>query len=161
MQFLIKMKEEEGRFIELVAVGLSVASFMPMGSSTWALRAQDLPGVLTVLSVMLSSSKNFKTLKRKRHLFNHIRGIQTKLEDPAYAFSEFLSNLDLSLREELEEVFLQEELLWIQKSSLYWLCLGDPNTHDYQTKALIHRKRNSISQLKNQEEVWLKDEQKV
>ncbi|KAI9113713.1 hypothetical protein K1719_014964 [Acacia pycnantha] len=82
--------------------------------------------------------------KRKRCLLNRIKGIQTKLEDPAYVSSIFLSNLDMSLKEEFEDVCFQEELLWIQKSSSDWLCLGDHNTHYYQTKALIRKKKKEI-----------------
>ncbi|KAI9101565.1 hypothetical protein K1719_023809 [Acacia pycnantha] len=96
---------------------------------------------------------------RKRRLFNRIRGIQLKLEDYAFTDSEFLHDLDLSLQEELEEVCFQEELLWIQKSSSDWICLGDRNTRYYQMKTLMRRKRNCISQLKNQDGEWLSDEQ--
>ncbi|KAI9125777.1 hypothetical protein K1719_003195 [Acacia pycnantha] len=99
--------------------------------------------------------------KRKRSLLNRINGIQTRLEDPAYVPSEFLSNLDTTLKEEFEDVCFQEELLWIQKSSSDWLCLGDRNTHYYQTKALIRKKRNRITQLKNSDGVWLTDEQSL
>ncbi|KAI9107936.1 hypothetical protein K1719_020809 [Acacia pycnantha] len=96
--------------------------------------------------------------KRKRRLLNRIRGIQIRLEDPGFASSDFLTDLDISLKEELEDVCFQEELLWIQKSSSDWLCLGDRNTRYYQLKALMRRKRNSIKQLKNPDGVWILEE---
>ncbi|KAI9126211.1 hypothetical protein K1719_002632 [Acacia pycnantha] len=93
--------------------------------------------------------------KRKRRLFNRIGGVQTKLEDPTYFPSDFLIDLESSLKLELEEVCFQEELLWIQKSSSDWTCLGDRNTHYFHTKALMRRKRNRISQLKSSDYTWL------
>ncbi|KAI9082461.1 hypothetical protein K1719_035604 [Acacia pycnantha] len=96
--------------------------------------------------------------RRKRKLLNRIRGIQIRLEDPSNPSLDFLSDLDTSLREELEEVCFQEELLWIQKSSSDWLCLGDRNTHYYQMKARIRRKKNSILRLKNQNGDWVTNE---
>ncbi|KAI9116925.1 hypothetical protein K1719_011924 [Acacia pycnantha] len=63
--------------------------------------------------------------KRKRKLFRRINGIQSKLEDQFDAPFNFLLDLETSLREDLEDVCFQEELLWLQKSSSEWICLGD------------------------------------
>ncbi|KAI9086687.1 hypothetical protein K1719_031281 [Acacia pycnantha] len=97
--------------------------------------------------------------KRKHRLLNRIQGIQSKLEDPDNTFADSLSNLEMSLKEELEEVCFQEELLWLQKSSSEWICLGDRNTHYYHLKALIRRRRNRISQLKNHDGLWLTNDE--
>ncbi|KAI9113694.1 hypothetical protein K1719_014945 [Acacia pycnantha] len=95
--------------------------------------------------------------KRKRRLFSCINGIQTRLELNHDSCSDFLVDLEISLREDLEEVCFQEELLWLQKSSSDWMCLGDRNTNYYHLKALIRRKRNYVSQLKLPDGTWLKD----
>ncbi|KAI9080552.1 hypothetical protein K1719_037518 [Acacia pycnantha] len=92
--------------------------------------------------------------KRKRCLLRRLKGIQSKLEDQPEASFDFLSDLETSLREDLEEVCFQEELLWLQKSSSEWLCLGDRNTSYYHMKALVRRKRNYISQLKRADGSW-------
>ncbi|KAI9099052.1 hypothetical protein K1719_024819 [Acacia pycnantha] len=90
--------------------------------------------------------------RRKRKLFRRINGLQSKLEAPSVLPSDFLVDLEVSLREELEEVCFQEELLWLQKSSSEWICLGDRNNYYYHLKALMRKKRNHVSQLKNSEE---------
>ncbi|KAI9076521.1 hypothetical protein K1719_041507 [Acacia pycnantha] len=96
--------------------------------------------------------------QRKRKLLNRIRGIQTRLENFPNNTSDFLSDLDLSLREEFENICFQEELLWLQKSSSEGICLGDRNTHYYHMKALIRRKKNRITHLKDKNGVWMEDE---
>ncbi|KAI9084010.1 hypothetical protein K1719_034006 [Acacia pycnantha] len=96
--------------------------------------------------------------KRKRRLFRRISGIQSKLENCPESCSDFLSDLESSLREELEDVCFQEELLWLQKSSSDWVCLGDRNTGYYHLKALIRRKRNCVSQLKLSDGTWSSSE---
>ncbi|KAI9077148.1 hypothetical protein K1719_040970 [Acacia pycnantha] len=99
--------------------------------------------------------------RRKRRLFRRLNGIQTKLENSPDASSTFLSDLETSLREEMEEVCFQEELLWLQKSSSDWLCLGDRNTNYYHMKALIRKKRNFISQLKSSDGSWITEEDQL
>ncbi|KAI9074704.1 hypothetical protein K1719_043358 [Acacia pycnantha] len=99
--------------------------------------------------------------RRKRRLFRRLNGIQTKLENSPDASSTFLSDLETSLREEMEEVCFQEELLWLQKSSSDWLCLGDRNTNYYHMKALIRKKRNFISQLKSSDGSWINEEDQL
>ncbi|KAI9128927.1 hypothetical protein K1719_000410 [Acacia pycnantha] len=95
--------------------------------------------------------------KRKRRLFSRINGIQSRLELNPDSCSDFLVDLEISLREDLEEVCFQEELLWLQKPSSDWMCLGDRNTNYYHLKALIRRKRNYVFQLKLPDGTWLKD----
>ncbi|KAI9113563.1 hypothetical protein K1719_015490 [Acacia pycnantha] len=92
-----------------------------------------------------------------RSLFRRINGLQAKLEDHSNALSNFLMDLEISLREDLEEVCFQEELLWMQKSSSEWICLGDRNTNYYNMKAFLRRKKNSISGLKQSDGSWLSD----
>ena len=94
--------------------------------------------------------------RKKRQLLRRLQGTQKKLD--TQPFSPFLLNLERSLQEDLEETCFQEELLWIQKSSSDWVCLGDRNTSYYQTKALIRKSRNRISQLQNDDGTWLNDE---
>ncbi|KAI9089132.1 hypothetical protein K1719_029411 [Acacia pycnantha] len=96
--------------------------------------------------------------KRKRWIFRRINGIQSKLELHPDAPSDFLIDLEMSLREYLEDVCFQEELLWIQKSSSDWVCLGDRNTGYYHLKALMHRKRNQVSRLKLSDGTSLEDD---
>ncbi|KAI9081455.1 hypothetical protein K1719_036601 [Acacia pycnantha] len=95
--------------------------------------------------------------QRKRKLLRRLNGIQTKLELHPDASSDFLLDLEVSLREDLEEVCFQEKLLWLQKSSSDWVCLGDRNTGYYHLKALLRKKRNYVSQLKISDGTWLRE----
>ncbi|KAI9128619.1 hypothetical protein K1719_000102 [Acacia pycnantha] len=98
---------------------------------------------------------------RKRRLLNRINGIQSKLELNPNDPSDFLVDLEASLREELEDVCFQEELLWLQKSSSDWVCLGDRNTGYYHLKALMRKNRNCITRLKFSDGTWLEDEDQL
>ncbi|KAI9078096.1 hypothetical protein K1719_040021 [Acacia pycnantha] len=96
--------------------------------------------------------------RRKRRLLSRIKGLQVRLENPCTDPSDALFNLESSLRDELEDVCFQEELLWLQKSSSEWICLGDRNTHYYHLKALLRRKKNHIIKLKNSAGSWMTDD---
>ena len=80
-------------------------------------------------------------LQRKRVLEARINGIQRNLE---HWDSLALMRLDLELRSEYEEVLVQEELLWFQKSRENWAQLGDQNTKFFHTQTLVRRKKNKI-----------------
>ncbi|KAI9079071.1 hypothetical protein K1719_038979 [Acacia pycnantha] len=95
---------------------------------------------------------------RKRRLLNRLNGIQSKLELNPNAPLDFLVDLEASLREELEDVCFQEELLWLQKSSSDRVCLGDRNTSYYHLKALMRKNRNCVTRLKLPDGTWLEDE---
>ncbi|KAI9119509.1 hypothetical protein K1719_009385 [Acacia pycnantha] len=97
--------------------------------------------------------------QRKRILLHRLNGIQSSIENRPNAPSDFLIDLETSLGEDLEEVCFQEELLWLQKSSSEWLCLGDRNTKYYHTKALIRKKRNHFSQLRNMDGDWISNDE--
>ncbi|KAI9072256.1 hypothetical protein K1719_045784 [Acacia pycnantha] len=98
---------------------------------------------------------------RKRKLFRKLHGIQRKIEIYPDGRHDFLKDLEISLREDLENVCFQEELLWLQKSSSDWVCLGDRNTSYYHLKALMRRKRNYLSQLKLSDGSWLSNEDQL
>ena len=85
--------------------------------------------------IQVWNSKTFGGIgHRKRKLFRRLNGIQFKIELRPDARHNFLKDLEVSLREDLENVCFQEELLWLQKSSSDAICLGDRNTSYYHTK---------------------------
>ncbi|CAI9114900.1 OLC1v1015718C1 [Oldenlandia corymbosa var. corymbosa] len=71
--------------------------------------------------------------QRKKKLRARLEGAQRNLQ---YYQTERLVQLERSLREELEEVLLQEELLMIQKSQRDWSLFGDRNTAFYHRKGM-------------------------
>ena len=58
-----------------------------------------------------------------------------------------LMQLDLDLQKEYDEVMVQEELFWYQKSKENWVQFRDQNTKFFYTQILVRRKRNRIHGL--------------
>lgn len=68
-----------------------------------------------------------------------------------------LLKLEQWLKEELELVLAQEELLWFQKSREKWITLGDRNTKFFHTTTFIRRQRNCINRLITANGEWIED----
>lgn len=62
---------------------------------------------------------------KKRHIVLKIANVQRMMD---LSGSNWLTQVDLNLRQELENVLHHEELLWKQKERCDWLHLGDRNT---------------------------------
>ena len=70
---------------------------------------------------------------RKRRILARLRRVQKALEtNPRRS----LSKLEMKLKQDLEEVLTQEEILWLQKSHKEWLIQGDRNTSYFHQKHL-------------------------
>lgn len=63
--------------------------------------------------------------------------------------SKSLTRLELSLKQELEEVVDQEESFWHQKSRKDWILHGDRKTTFFHKKTLTRRRRNRITAIKD------------
>ncbi|KAH1056596.1 hypothetical protein J1N35_034661 [Gossypium stocksii] len=83
---------------------------------------------------------------RKRDLLKKFANVQ-KLRD--LFGSLHLNQVDLALRQELESVLYQEELLWKQKVMCDWLKFGDRNIKFFHTRMLQRRKNNHITTIHN------------
>jgi hypothetical protein len=55
--------------------------------------------------------------------------------------------LEQQLRAEFEEVHMQLEIFWHQRSCLNWISYGDRNTRFFHIAATIRRRRNQIVSL--------------
>ncbi|KAG8480634.1 hypothetical protein CXB51_025228 [Gossypium anomalum] len=75
--------------------------------------------------------------------------------------SAFLSQVEIEVREDLENVLYHEEILWRQKARCDWLTLGDRNTKFFHTRTLRRRKQNQITVLKNDLGEWIMDEEQL
>ncbi|XP_024042959.1 uncharacterized protein LOC112099735 [Citrus clementina] len=93
--------------------------------------------------------------QRKRRLLAWINGIQATLEKYS---SRSLMHLEARLRNELETVMSQEEILWLQKSRKDWLLHGDRNTNFFHQKTITRRRRNRIEAIRESSGNWLYDE---
>lgn len=83
---------------------------------------------------------------KKKKLLERIEGIKKNL---VVNFHNGLRKLDIKLRKELEEILYQEELLWFQKSREQWIKSGDRNTSYYHSSTIVHRARNKVETLRD------------
>lgn len=66
-----------------------------------------------------------------------------------------LLKLQKQLWLELDDVLLQESILWAQKARCDWQIFGDSNTKFFHQKANGRRKRNFIGALRNADGDWI------
>ncbi|XP_075475200.1 uncharacterized protein LOC142505939 [Primulina tabacum] len=84
--------------------------------------------------------------RNKRRLIARIEGIQKILNIRP---NRGLIKLEKRLRDDLDTVLQQEELLWCQKSREEWIILGDRNTKFYHASTLARRSRIRIGSLQD------------
>lgn len=95
--------------------------------------------------------------KQKKRLQLRLEGVQKVLishTTPA------ILKLKRRLREERNEVLLQEEIVWQQKAKIDWLKYGDRNTKFFHTATLTRKRRNRIDVLLDKQGAWVEDEKK-
>lgn len=144
-----------------LAPWLTHHEFAPMVSASWDQEASLSHNLAQFTSA--ATKWNMETFgeigKKKRKLLARLAGLRRRLHE--LPFSQFLIDLEQSLAEELEELCFQEELLWAQKATSEWICLGDRNTSFYHAKAVIRRRRNNILQLKSSDGDWISEDQSL
>ena len=96
--------------------------------------------------------------QRKRRLMARINGIQATLEKYS---SRSLMRLEARLRNELEMMMSQEEILWLQKSQKDWLLHGDRNTNFFHQKTIARKRRNIIKVIRDSSRNCLYDEEDI
>lgn len=94
------------------------------------------------------------TGKRKRRILARLRGIQKCMTTHG---SDGLFRLEKKLKKELEEILIQEELEWYQKSREDWICSGDRNTKFYHASATIRKNHSKIRGLRTSEGIWIEE----
>ncbi|XP_024043217.1 uncharacterized protein LOC112099919 [Citrus clementina] len=62
---------------------------------------------------------------------------------------------------QIENLLMDEETYWRQRSRVEWLKEGDRNTKFFYSKALAPMKKNMIWGVLNQQNVWVEDEEEV
>ncbi|KAH1039357.1 hypothetical protein J1N35_041100 [Gossypium stocksii] len=95
---------------------------------------------------------------KKRHLVHKIDNIQSRMD---FSGLNCFSQVDLSLRQELENVLHHEELFWKQKARCDWLHLGDRNTKFFHSRAILKRKSNRITAIRNNDGEWIFDPETI
>ncbi|XP_075633611.1 uncharacterized protein LOC142606095 [Castanea sativa] len=95
---------------------------------------------------------------RKKRLLARLRGIQVALSTHP---NNFLVELERQLRSEFHDISKIEEEFWAMKSRITWLVEGDKNTSFYHTLALVRRRRNRISCLKDRVGNWIQGDREI
>lgn len=93
--------------------------------------------------------------RRKRHLQARIKGVHNQLD--RYPYADLIS-LEKDLQNQYNQVLIEEELLWYQKSREKWVKFGNKNTRFFHTQTVIRRRRNMIFWL-NIDGIWCTDEE--
>ena len=63
--------------------------------------------------------------------------------------------LENDLQTELSKWLLRSKVVWRQKSRELWLKLGDKNSKFFHLSTIIHRRRNNIDAINNEEGTWI------
>ncbi|KAI9124756.1 hypothetical protein K1719_004083 [Acacia pycnantha] len=66
-------------------------------------------------------------------------------------------DLQVAIWRELEDVLLQESLIWAQKARAEWFVFDDRNTRYFHARANRRRKSQRIEAIKNSEGTWVYD----
>ncbi|XP_061363415.1 uncharacterized protein LOC133307011 [Gastrolobium bilobum] len=66
-----------------------------------------------------------------------------------------LEQLHRSLWQELNTIYIQEELTWYQHSRCKWLAFGDKNSKFFHSTTVARIRKNKVKCLKNEEGVWV------
>jgi ribonuclease HI len=116
-------------------------------------------------------SKKLKSTKSalKHWNYNHFGNIQKRI---AYSLSQLdhiqqsppsASSFDqeILLQHSLDNLLIQEESLWRNKSRETWLTCKDLNTKFFHTSTIIKRRRNAIDFLKLPSGVWSNERQEI
>ncbi|XP_074318309.1 uncharacterized protein LOC141655112 [Silene latifolia] len=91
---------------------------------------------------------------KKRSLERRLLGVQRKLASngPNYIFK-----YELKLKQQLDAVLREEEILWFQKSRMEAICDGDRNTRLFHLSTIIRRKHNRIEGFQDSLGNWTWD----
>nr|GLL39690.1 uncharacterized protein LOC109163410 [Ipomoea trifida] len=122
--------------------------YKTLWNNVWNDPNRDL---LSTIAEVTSQSKEWNKnvfgniFKRKANLQARIKGVQ---ESVYYPNSKGLQVLENKLIAKLDQVLVEEELLWFQKSRRQWVQDGDRNTAFYHKSTLIRRNKARIRMLK-------------
>ncbi|KAI9116206.1 hypothetical protein K1719_013136 [Acacia pycnantha] len=92
---------------------------------------------------------------RKKLLLRRLDGISRVVA--RYGLLPKYEALQLHLWKELEDVLLQESLIWAQKARAEWSVYGDRNTRYFHARANRRRKSQHIEAIKDNEGSWVYD----
>lgn len=162
---LLQLKPEEGkplgtRPFQFLASWLTHRNFLSWAEATWIWNG-NLTNSLKQFSVkLLAWNKDTfgNIFMRKKRCTNRLEGVQRSL---ATRVTTRLLRLEEKLKKELNEILVQEEMLWKQKSRIEWLKEGDRNTKFFHTTMLIRRRRNRVDALLDDNGEWVTEKEQL
>ncbi|KAL8141078.1 hypothetical protein V2J09_007099 [Rumex salicifolius] len=92
--------------------------------------------------------------RRKDKILARLQGIENALSSGDVAR---LADLRTTLKKDLDDVLIQEEIMWRQKSRVDWLACGDRNTTFFHTSTIVRRRRKSVVALRDTNANWIVD----
>ncbi|KAI9111593.1 hypothetical protein K1719_017283 [Acacia pycnantha] len=95
------------------------------------------------------------TVGRKKHLLRRLDGLNKAVS--LHGLLPKYEELQITIWKELEDVLLQESLIWAQKSRADWSVSGDRNTRYFHGRANRRRKSQRIEAIKDGEGSWIYD----
>lgn len=148
------------RDFKFLAKCLNHPDFTNVVKRAWCLEVESNPnnklrGCLRALKTLIKgwNKEVFGDVhERVGVLFDELKVIQAQnMEDPNNV--QLLAK-EAKLRNELNRVLKNEEILWAQKARVNWLELGDKNTKFFQTMTNIKRKRNEVLKIEDTACFW-------
>lgn len=93
--------------------------------------------------------------KKLEHLFNRLQNIRESQE-------QYVCGNEIKLIEgQIDEILLEEEIYWRQRSRAVWLQERDKNTRFFHLKASNRKKKNTIEGLLNENSKWITEAEEV
>ncbi|KAL7260635.1 hypothetical protein ACSBR1_006322 [Camellia fascicularis] len=137
------------------AAWMSHPSLLDVINSSWSNMNNNLLDSTTEFTIRVKkwNREVFDNIfKKKRHLLARIEGIQKALTDN---FSHSLFTLEKNLITQFNNVLLQEEMLWFQKSRSRTITLGNRNTRYFHISTITKQGKLKINAIKHNEGNWI------
>lgn len=100
------------------------------------------------IKVFDSVSKELKDLRQK---------VEALLLDPSADHSDEIS----TIYRRMDELLYREEMMWLQRSRIFWLKEGDRNTKYFHRHAAWRAKKNKIIRLKDEDSKYVENKEQL
>lgn len=91
--------------------------------------------------------------RQNRNSAEERTGTLRAMQDKAITSADVSQQRRTEIREELNQVYMDEEVYWKQKSRINWLCSGDRNTRYFHAVTKGRRIKNTINSIQDEQGV--------
>ena len=145
---MLQPPPKESRPFRFEAAWLTHSSFKEVFEQSWSLGNDDLLNAIHAVTTRVKEWKEEvfgNIFQKKKKLWRRIQGIQNSM---FYGISNSLQQLEVELINEYQEILAAEEVLWLQKSRMEWICNGERNTKFFHLTTVARRNFNRVTRLK-------------